>query len=438
MRLRDQLDLAGLAKALNGLNSEAPLWRLRRAGLHAEVGEYAKAIKLIKDATADFEKAYRLDRNSLWIKSGLAWASWINRAAAMGDFRRLDDLPRTREFRHMKIDPVAELEALEETAEELRRKEQEDEAATTPLFDAGSYKQGAPKSLAQPSSSGLEYMHDLDQLIECTGIPMRINNVQVASGAATSIMRVTYHHSIRWYVWLIRSLHSSFDNSFIRYFGRVAIAQLPQGVANDLSRKVDAAIQFWRARFAQSVDEEHTKDRSIAHDELRLALSIQSHMTVRMTVDEAVRVFGVASQIASDRSVARLWIVEAAAELARYALEAMPPDRQASIALDVIKFPLAAERGGPTWGSPSFVRVMAGVKPQRDQQDPRWDQRISQLLAAAAPDAPGRSEASERLAYLASHEVLKPTEREIFAEALWRKVDDGSPPLPADTGLLGK
>src|SRR5208337_4687330 len=106
-----------------------------------------------------------------------------------------------------------------------------------------------------------------------------------------------------WYVWLIRSLHSQFDNSFIRYFGRVAIAQLPQDVANELSRKVDAAIQFWRARFVQSVDEEDTKDRSIAHDELRLALWIQSHMTVRMTVDEAVRSFGVASQIVPERMV---------------------------------------------------------------------------------------------------------------------------------------
>jgi hypothetical protein len=347
----------------------------------------------------------------------------------MGDFRRLDDLPRTREFGHMKIDPVGELEALEEAAKELRRKE-EDEAATTPLFDPGSYKPGVPKSPAQPSISGLEYSHALDQLIECTGLPMRINKVQVACGAATSIMRVTYHHSIRWYVWLIRSLHSQYDNSFIRYFGRVAIAQLPQDTANELSRKVDAASQFWRARVAQSVDEEHAKDRSIAHDELRLALWIQSSLTVRMTVDEAVRVFGVASQIASDRSVAGYMIIEAAGELAKYALEAMPPDRQASTALDVIKFPPAAE------SSQGLVRVMARVKPKRDQLDPRWDQRIRELLAAAGPNASGRSEASERLAYLARHEVLKPNERDIFAEALWREVDKGSPPLPANTGLL--
>ena len=336
----------------------------------------------------------------------------------------------------MKIDPVGELEALEEAAKELRHKEQEDEAATTPLFDAGSYKPGTPKSPTQTSSAGLEYLHDLDQLIECTGIPMRVNNVQVACGAATSITRVTYNHSIRWYVWLIRSLHSQFDNPFIRYFGRVAIAQLPQDVANKLSRKVDAAIQFWRAKFAQSVDEEHAKDRSIAHGELRLALSIQSHMTVRMSVEEAIRAFGVASLIASDRSVARYLISEAAAELAKYALEAMPPARRASMALDVIKFPLVAECGGPTWRSPGFVRVMAGVKPQRDQQDLGWDRRISELLAAAAPDAPGRLEASERLAYLANYEILKSTEPDTFAEALWRKVDDGSPPLPADTQLL--
>ena len=42
LRLRDKLDLAALAKAVNSLSSDEPLWRPRQAGLFTEVGEYLK------------------------------------------------------------------------------------------------------------------------------------------------------------------------------------------------------------------------------------------------------------------------------------------------------------------------------------------------------------------------------------------------------------
>jgi hypothetical protein len=294
----------------------------------------------------------------------------------------------------------------------------------------------AQKVHAQPGEPGFEYLYELDQLMERTGVSMRINHVQLAAGAATKIAKVTYHHDVSWYLWLLRSLHSHFDNLFVRYFGRIAIAQLPEDVAGQLRQKLDASIAFWHNRNALSIGEERAQDRSIVVDELRLALSAQSHMTVRMTTDEAVQAFRLGVQIAEDPSVSHRWVIEAAGELSKYALEAMPADYQASFALDVLKFPLATERGGhsPSW--PDLLEIIRKIKPERDSQDPRWDQRIRELLAAAAPNSPGRMEATDRLAYLAIHDVLEPTERDLFAVALWGTVDDDAQPLPADTHLL--
>ena len=62
----------------------------------------------------------------------------------------VSELPRAYEFRSFKIDPVGELEALEDEANELRRKEQEDDAAIVPLFEAGSYRPGTQKAQALP------------------------------------------------------------------------------------------------------------------------------------------------------------------------------------------------------------------------------------------------------------------------------------------------
>jgi hypothetical protein len=83
-----------------------------------------------------------------------------------------------------------------------------------------------------------------------------------------------------------------------------------------------------------------------------------------------------------------------------------------------------------------LINVIGQVRPQRDAEDLRWDQRIGDLVAAAAPNAAGRMEATDRLAYLALHDALKPNERDIFAAALWGKTDNDAQPLPADTQLL--
>ena len=431
LRLRDQLDLAGLTNALDTLTSANPLWQLRQAGLYAEVGEHARATKLIKEAATEFEKAYRSNRNSIWLQSCLGWASWLNRVADMGGS---DQPPRAREFR--KVDPTAELEALADAANEIRRKEQEDDAAIIPLFDAGSYRRGATKLLAEPGDPGFLYFHQLDQLMECVGLPMRINRLGLVTRAANSIMKVTHHHHISWYIWLLRSLHSHFDNLFIRYFGRIAIAQLPHELAGQLRQKLEKSIIFWRDRVARSAGDDRQKDRSIAIDELRLALSAQSHMTVRMTADEAVQAFRSATQIAGDPSASYSWITEAAAELANYALEAIPVDQQTSMVLDVIKFPLAAERGNHSHSWPDLVQTIGRIKPQRDGNELDWDYRIRELLAAAAPDSAGRIEALNRLAYLARHDALTKAERDAFGAALWGKTDNDPQPLPANTQLL--
>lgn len=435
LRLRDKLDLKELSRSIALLDADDPLWRLRQAGLYTEVGEYIKAAKLIKDATAELEKAHRLDRNSLWIKSCLAWASWLNRVTHMGDFPKRGELPRLREFPEIDVDPAAELESIKNSADDIIRKEQEDDAAIIPLFDAGSYRPGKQRSQAQPGDPGFELLYELDQLMESAGIPMRINHVQIVAGTATSIMKATYHRSTYWYGWLLRTLHSHFDNLYVRYFGRIAIAQLPRSVADDLRDKLNSAIAFWHTRNVASVGEERAKDRSIAIDQLRLALSAQSHMSVRMSEEEAVQAFDLAAQIVQDPPLQR-WVIEAAAELAKYALQALPANRQGALALNVVKFPLAAERGGPALGWPDLVSVIANVSPQRDPQDPRWDQRVNELLGAAVPDARGRIEATGRLAYLAMHDALKPNERDSFAAALWDKVDSEPQALPSDTHLL--
>jgi hypothetical protein len=435
LRHRDQLDMDALAKAVNGLTSEDPLWRLRRAALFAEIGEYAKAMKSIKEATAELEKAYRLDRNSLWIKSCIAWATLLDRAAARGDFGNPALLPRVREFPDLDIDPGGHLDALEADAQKIFR-EQQEKADITPLFDIGTYRPGASQDSADLRDRAFACFYELDQLFETVGLPMRINNVSITASTATSILECSHYHSFRWYSWLVRVLRSPSDKLFNTHFGRIAIAKLPQALFGALTTSLEHAIEFWRERFLQSAGEERKADRSIALNELRLVLALQAHMTLRMSVEEAVRAFRLGFKIIQDRSLSHFWILVAAAELVKYALEALPDDQQALLIRDIVQLPLATERGGQYPGWPDFFRRIHNLTFLRDYQDQRWSQRIAELLEIASSDGNGRPEAIGRLAYLAGKNALTPAELNAFGVALWSKLDESATPLPSGTDLL--
>lgn len=434
--LRDELDLIGLAAEIASISSNEPIWKLRKAGLYAEVGEHVRATRLIKEAAAELEQSYRLNRNSIWIKSALAWATWLHRVSEMGHFGNRDHLPRAREFKELKIDPSVELEVLQDDANEIRRKQQDDDAEVIPLFEPGSYRRGGAPAVAAPDHQGFGVLYELDQLMEVVGIPLRLNHVQVGAAAALSIARITYNHSAEWYVLLQRAMHAHMDTPFIRYFGRIAIAQLPSDIAAKIQARLIAAISYWTAALKRAVGDDRRDDRSFAVDELRLALSALSHLTVRMSVAEATDAFHLGDKLTRDTEILHWWIREAAANLSKYALQAIPKARLSALALSVMEFPLSAELGGnlPNW--PTLVRELRDAKPDRVVGDPRWDNRVRQLLDAARPGQASRPEAIERLAYLSMGGALTSAEVESFALILWEKLDDSAEQLPADANLL--
>jgi hypothetical protein len=141
LRARDRMDFSGLAARLANISSEDPIWKLRRAALHTEIGEYAMATRLIKDAMAVLERRHRLDRSSLSIKSQLAWASWVSRAEAWST--RLNDLPRPRDFKELDIDPPGEIEYIARNAGDIEKARREDAGQAIIAMDRAEFTSAA-------------------------------------------------------------------------------------------------------------------------------------------------------------------------------------------------------------------------------------------------------------------------------------------------------
>jgi hypothetical protein len=236
---------------------------------------------------------------------------------------------------------------------------------------------------------------------------------------------------------LPRALHSHHDRPFERYFGRLAIAQLPADTAVQLIARVEAAVTFWTRRFKEARAPDFADDHRRALDVLRLLLVALSRLTVRMSEDNAIRTFKVAVALAKDPDIWHNWLLEALIDLAKYAGAAVSSNGQGSLALDAWEFPLPSEKGaqGLYWGV--IMSAVWGSTPVRDDtEDPRWSTRIKELIAATKKGQSSRNDASTRLLYLALRNALTTDERAAFGRGLWSDLDNEVAALPANTRIV--
>ena len=434
LRARDRMDLEALATRLVKMTSNEPIWKLRRATLHTEIGEYAAAAKLIKEATAELERRHRLDRNSLRIKSQLAWASWISRAADMMSVNWAD-LPRPRDYKELDIDPLGEIEFFSNRADKLNEERRAAAVAVRPEFEVGHYREASDTIHIGSENSGTILLYELDQLIEQVGLPCRINHVNICADAIAAVVEAAQQDHVEWHVWLLRALHSHMDQKFERHFGRIALARMSVATSSALIAIVEAAIAFWTQKMATTRSPELRNDFSGAVDALRLTLVTLSRLTVRMSPTHAADTLDRATKMAVDPQFSNMWLIEALGEVVKFAVAAIPTSEQAPLVLGVLEFPLPSEKGvnPPFW--PRLITAVWSVKPKREVGDMRWDHRIHQFLTAAQKGAAERGYPILCLAYLALRHVLRPDEAAAFGKALWSDLDAQENALPQNTTL---
>lgn len=262
---RDRLDLSGAAVEARAIEGVDPAWLLRRAALQAELGEFEKAHGLVTDAVAELNRRQRTDRNSLWLRSRRAWAEWLARAVTRDQLSGGEEPRWTLEFRDAHCDPEEEMDWIHnKTAAEVRKRLEESKP-TTPVFEAGHYKESS-QTVHLRSAVVVEPLEELEALMEAAGLPMRLHHVAFVGAAARDAAELAFEPSLRWYVWFLRAIGSPFDALFGHYFGRITIAQLPTEVAVALSDRVRAAISYWRGK-ADDVVPPH---RLFAFGQLRL------------------------------------------------------------------------------------------------------------------------------------------------------------------------
>jgi len=443
---RDRLDFLNLSKELQQLDGTDPVWGLRRAGLHCELAEYDKADSVIAATLNELRKRQQLDRKSLWLLSRRAWAQFLDRAADMGTRIGRGGHPKKEpryedwslEFKAAKCDPWDELKHVEEAIEKAHREQSEKTFDPKVHFDAGTYtEQGAgihfqSWAVAVPS-------YALDRLADAVGLPIAFGWVNILSAASRDAVSLEFKPSEAWYFRLLRTLRSHSDKSVERFFGRVAVAQLPETIVSALVERLIGAIDFWRRRCIEDDPQSGLKRFDTrAIEQVRLYIEVLSRLAIRVDVDRARHLYDLALNVIRDPDLRHWWLFEPLDHLLQRSGEAMPREVRGELILPAIEFPLQSEIGaaGPEHDWPSPVTHIAGCPLQKPANSMRWDHRVQELIEATRTgQPPSRGDAALRLCYLDEANLLPPAEREAFAAALWAQ-RDARTHLPSGTTLL--
>jgi hypothetical protein len=270
--------------------------------------------------------------------------------------------------------------------------------------------------------------------METVGLPLRLNLYDMIGKIADDSTELAFEPTFAWYVQLLRVAHSPRDPLFARYFGRIAVAQLPEDVSTALARQLNVLIRYWLS--AISGRPQSSVDTGFAVGRLQLAIEALARLSIRQDNETAKACFALAMELGQNRSVLHYWLFEPLGNLASYSALAVPPAARSALILPLLQFPLSSEKGINIGGWPNPILTFFETPPARRQGDLNWTHRIEELISAARPGKPVRAEAVLRLVYLAKHKALSDTELQGFAQALWAWTEREATSLPAGTELL--
>lgn len=432
IKLRDRLDFTNLAKNISSVSGQDPVWSLRRASLHCDLGDYDEAARIISDAFTDLRGRQQRDRNSIWILSRCAWAQYVNWAATRGMGIVPDDQENwPSAFSAADTDPWDEIKRIQDDIDKARRENNEQNSDLRAHFDAGIYVEPGSsvrfRSWGAPSPTYL-----LERLTNSAGIPLLLGSVDLIRGPSRDAAALEFERSDAWYLKYLRTLGSNSEGEIEQFFDRVEIAQLDEIKIVSLVTTLKNAITFWRVSKTT-----RTRFHNRAIVELDLCIEILSRLAIRLPPDDARQLYDFALEMMRDPNFKHWQLWKSIDHLLQRCGEALPPDQRLELIKPALQFPLLSEYGSSPlerdWPSPlSHLDCRNYQKPKNDLQ---WSRRIQQLIDSVREGRQStRSDAARRLFYLYEAGLLEPTESSSFGTALWTRCDSNTK-LPSETDL---
>ncbi len=331
---RDQFDYAALEQHVEKITSSNPVWKLRKASLFAEVGQFDAGKVLVTEAYKELLTQHRNDRNSVHVLSRLAWAHWLMRGVDLSSFDKpFKAFPSS--YRDSKCDPWDHIEHIgERISKELDK--QKKQQTIEPSFEPGRY---TDNSNTRSISNELHPLLLLEGISNSVGMPLRWNGVSFLVEQAAKLAELNTLDNRHRFALAIRSADNEKSPVLNKIFSRVQLACFSETDVDFLLNQCMLAINYW----TQKRSEKSGNPSRLAIDRLRVFVEVLARISVRTTPDQAKRIFRLAMSFGRKLEFHHIWLLDALNDLIANSITSIPKSNQHEILLDALSFPLQQE-----------------------------------------------------------------------------------------------
>ena len=419
---RDKFDYSALEKYVENITSNNPVWKLKKASLLAELGEFDRGEELVAEAYRMLLGQYRNDRNSLHILSRLAWAHWLIRGVeAWSPKREFKAFPS--HYQDQKCSPWDHIEHISgRITKDLDK--QKKQQTIEPSFEPGRYKDN---SNTVTFSNELHSLLIFEGVTGTVGMPIRWRGVSFLVEQAARLVDLEGIDNVHRFSLAMRAANSDTSDVLKKVFSRVQVACLPEEDVNFLLKQCVLAINYWSEKWTGTFG----NIRNDAIDRLRVFIEVLARVSVRATPEQAKDLFCLAVSLGNKPEFHHLWLFDALNHLTEFTLESIPEPQHPDILQEALSFPLQTEivlKNYNKWANP-VIRY-----PGKRERNTILDRRIDEIIDSISPCSSQSAPALLRLLPLIKKDFLTEAERNKIAEKLWGTDPDYQTIF--DTGLL--
>ncbi len=431
LRARDELDYKYISENSHRIDGHDPIWSLRRAALQAEILETKSAARSIQSAYKEIRRRRAQDRQSLWLLSREAWASFLMQSARfeLRDDGLIDDRPDwPLAYKAAGTDPWDELNSISDELERAAQQSRADALDRQPQFDPGHYRINSGTRIVNAAVP--QPFEQYSYLEEHVGLPQRLGHTTITGARWAVAISNTDNDNLPWLA--LRSIISHDYDLLEEHFSRLAVARLQMEVVEQMVTCLRRAIAYGRDQIGR--DDEQLGDWAAR---LNVLCELLSRLSVRLDGDQAIECFRLGAALLKDPAIRHWWVLKGIGNLLTRSIQALQPERRHEVALDVLYLPLPNEAkfGGIERDFPDASSLLNISDWKCRENNFRWNSRIAHYLdQSKGTDADARRHSIFRLLSLFEADVLTESEKTEFGQGLWLSAEPGQP--AAETMLL--
>lgn len=419
---RDHFDYAALEQYIEGITSNSPVWKLKKASLLAELGQFNKGNDLIAESYKELQIQYRNDQNSIYIASRLAWAHWIMRSINLLSSNK-DHKAFPSHYQETKCDPwdhISYIRIVSSKKLDAQKKKQ----TIKPRFKPGHYQDNTNTVTLSNEPHPLPL---LEGMSNNTGMPLRWNNVNFLAEQTAEIAELKEINNLHRFSLAIRSASNDTSEVLEKVFSRVHVACLPEDDVTTLLNQCKSAICYWK----EKRKEKSSDISAFALERLQVFIEVLARISVRTTPEQSISLFRFAISLGKESEFHHFWLFDALKDLLDFSLKSIPESQQNEILLDALSFPLFSEISSDSpikWANPIIEH------PGNRENNLILDRRIDEIIDNIAPCSKQSAPALERLIPLIKNNFIMDSEIEKISQKIWGS-DFNLSKIP-ETGLL--